>query len=84
MRLQAQGSSSAISVNRLVSGLVSMTFLSISREMTFGGMFFALAGIMGVGTIFFYLFLPETKRKSLEEIEALFEDKNDDHKVLLS
>ncbi|KAL5572660.1 hypothetical protein UlMin_022257 [Ulmus minor] len=82
MRLRAQGSSLAISVNRLVSGLVAMTFLSISKEITFGGMFFALAGIMGVGTIFFYLFLPETKGKSLEEIEALFEDKNDDHKVL--
>ncbi|GMY36023.1 probable polyol transporter 6 [Fagus crenata] len=74
LRLRAQGSSLAISVNRLVSGLVAMTFLSISREITFGGMFFALAGIMVVGTIFFYYCLPETKGKSLEEIEALFDD----------
>lgn len=73
-RLRAQGSSLAISVNRLVSGLVAMTFLSISREITFGGMFFALAGIMAVGTVFFYYNLPETKGKSLEEIGALFED----------
>lgn len=73
-RLRAQGSSLAISVNRLVSGLVSMTFLSISREITFGGTFFGLAGIMVVATVFFYYFLPETKGKSLEEIGALFED----------
>ncbi|XVF34834.1 hypothetical protein REPUB_Repub18cG0092500 [Reevesia pubescens] len=74
MRLRAQGSSLAISVNRVVSGIVSMTFLTISNKITFGGMFFALSGIMAVGTVFFYFFLPETKGKSLEEIEILFED----------
>ncbi|KAM3761782.1 hypothetical protein ACB098_01G294300 [Castanea mollissima] len=85
LRLRAQGSSLAISVNRLVSGLVAMTFLSISREISFGGMFFALAGIMVVGTIFFYYYLPETKGKSLEEIEALFEDEGvENPKVLVS
>ncbi|GLT98577.1 hypothetical protein SLE2022_160760 [Rubroshorea leprosula] len=75
MRLRAQGSSLAISVNRVVSGIVAMTFLSVSEAITFGGMFFVLAGIMAMGTIFFYFFLPETKGKSLEEIEILFEDK---------
>ncbi|KAI4350858.1 hypothetical protein L6164_005265 [Bauhinia variegata] len=74
MRLRAQGSSLAISVNRLVSGVVSMTFLTISEKITFGGMFFVLAGIMGVATVFFYVFMPETKGKSLEEMESLFED----------
>ncbi|BBN68379.1 polyol/monosaccharide transporter 5, partial [Prunus dulcis] len=81
MRLRAQGSSLAIGVNRLVSGLVAMTFLSISREITFGGMFFALAGIMVVGTVFFYFFLPETKGKSLEEIGVLFEDQANSEKA---
>ena len=74
LRLRAQGSSLAISVNRLMSGVVSMTFLSISEAITFGGMFIVLAGVLVVGTIFFYFYLPETKGKSLEEIEALFED----------
>ncbi|KAE8666864.1 putative polyol transporter 1 [Hibiscus syriacus] len=60
MRLRAQGSSLAISVNRII---------------TFGGMFLVLSGIMVAGTVFFYLFLPETKGKSLEEIEAIFDDK---------
>lgn len=73
-RLRAQGSSLAVSVNRLVSGLVAMTFLSISRKITFGGMFFCLAGIMAAATAFFYHFLPETKGKSLEEIQTLFDD----------
>lgn len=74
LRLRAQGSSLAISVNRLVSGIVSMTFLSVSEAITFGGMFFVLSGVMVCATLFFYCFLPETKGKNLEEIEALFED----------
>ncbi|GAB4852585.1 hypothetical protein Ancab_016799 [Ancistrocladus abbreviatus] len=74
LRLRAQGTSLAIGVNRLVSGVVAMTFLSITEKITFGGVFFMLAGIMAVGTVFFYFLLPETKGKSLEEIGALFED----------
>ncbi|QHO57142.1 hypothetical protein HN873_008194 [Arachis hypogaea] len=74
MRLRAQGSSLAISVNRLVSGVVSLSFLSISNKITFGGMFFVLGGVMVVATLFFYVFMPETKGKSLEEMETLFQD----------
>ncbi|KAJ0676871.1 putative major facilitator, sugar transporter, major facilitator superfamily [Helianthus annuus] len=76
MRLRAQGSGLAVSVNRLVSGVVSMTFLTITSKITFGGMFFVLSGVMTVATIFFYFFLPETKGKSLEEMGALFERKD--------
>ncbi|KAB2076872.1 hypothetical protein ES319_A06G069100v1 [Gossypium barbadense] len=75
LRLRAQGTGLAISVNRLVSGVMSMTFLTISEKITFGGMFFVLSGIMVVATLFFFYFLPETKNKSLEEVWALFEDK---------
>jgi len=53
-----------------------MTFLTISKKIIFGGMFFVLSGIMVVATVFFYVFMLETKGKSLEEIGALFEDKN--------
>ncbi|KAF8388986.1 hypothetical protein HHK36_025670 [Tetracentron sinense] len=75
IRLRAQGSALAVSVNRLVSGTVAMTFLTISAKISFGGMFFVLAGIMALGTTFFFFFLPETKGKSLEEIDAIFADK---------
>ncbi|KAL3532446.1 hypothetical protein ACH5RR_005967 [Cinchona calisaya] len=80
LRLRAQGAALAVSVNRLVSGVVSMTFLTISKKITFGGMFFVLSGIMVTATIFFYFFLVETKGKSLEEIGSLFEDNEDQNK----
>lgn len=75
LRLRAQGTSLAVSVNRLVSGVVSMTFLSITKKITFGGMFFVLAGIMVFATMFFFFLMPETKGKNLEDIGKLFEDK---------
>ncbi|KAL2929268.1 putative polyol transporter 6 [Bienertia sinuspersici] len=75
LRLRAQGTSLAVSVNRLVSGIVTMTFLSFANRITFGVLFFVLAGIMVLGTIFFFFFMPETKGRSLEDIGKLFEDK---------
>ncbi|CAI0628917.1 unnamed protein product [Linum tenue] len=82
MRLRAQGSSLAISVNRLVSGVVAMTFLSVSEAMSFGGMFLALSGVMVMASVFFYCYLPETKGKTLEEIGLLFEDQDDESRRL--
>jgi hydrogenase maturation factor HypF (carbamoyltransferase family) len=38
-------------------------------------MFFALAGIIAAGGVFFNFCLPETKGKTLEKIRVLFEDK---------
>ncbi|XP_030443960.2 polyol transporter 5-like [Syzygium oleosum] len=75
LRMRAQGTALAISVNRLVSGAVAMSFLSISHRITFAGTFFVLCGVMVLASLFFYFFLPETKGKTLEEIGALFEDK---------
>ncbi|EYU23018.1 hypothetical protein ABFS82_11G045300 [Erythranthe guttata] len=76
-RLRAQGTAIAVSVNRLVSGVVSMTFLTVSEKISFGGTFFVLAGVMVVATVYFYFLLPETSGKSLEEIGELFEDQED-------
>ncbi|KAJ0089985.1 hypothetical protein Patl1_13240 [Pistacia atlantica] len=75
-KIRAQASGLGISVNRLVSGAVAMSFLSISEAISFGGMFFVLSGIMVVANIHFYFFLPETKGKTLEEMVKIFE-KND-------
>ncbi|KAK1377598.1 putative polyol transporter 6 [Heracleum sosnowskyi] len=76
MRLRAQGSSLAVSVNRVVSGVISMSFLSISKKITFGGMFFMLSGVMSLATVFVYFVVRETKGKTLEELATLFDDED--------
>ncbi|CAI8616872.1 unnamed protein product [Vicia faba] len=72
LRLRAQGVSIGAVVNRLTSGVISMTFLSLSKAITIGGAFFLFAGIAIVAWVFHYTMLPETQGKTLEEIEGSF------------
>lgn len=74
LRLRAQGASMGVAMNRVVSGIISMTFLSLSNAITTGGAFFLFAGIASVAWLFFFTFLPETQGRSLEEMNELFED----------
>ncbi|KAG9440953.1 hypothetical protein H6P81_021118 [Aristolochia fimbriata] len=73
LRLRAQGVSMGVALNRLMSGIISMTFLSLYKAITISGSFFLYGGIAAVGWLFFYTFLPETRGRTLEEIEGLFE-----------
>ncbi|MBA0617001.1 hypothetical protein Godav_026480 [Gossypium davidsonii] len=72
LRLRAQGASIGVAVNRLMNAIVSMSFISIYKAITIGGAFFMFAGVSLVAWWFFFFLLPETKAKSLEEIEILF------------
>ncbi|KAH1158747.1 hypothetical protein GYH30_030790 [Glycine max] len=66
------GMAAGVDVNRTTSGIISMTFLSLSKAITIGGAFFLYCGIATFGWIFFYTVLPETRGKTLEEIEGSF------------
>ncbi|KAG5621125.1 hypothetical protein H5410_006343 [Solanum commersonii] len=72
LRYRGLGVGIGVAVNRLMNATVSMTFLSMMSAMTIAGTFFMFSGISIIALIFFYYFLPETKGKSLEEMEALF------------
>jgi sugar porter (SP) family MFS transporter len=72
LRLRAQGTSMGVAVNRLTSGVISMTFLSLTKVITIGGAFFLFMGIASIGWFFFYTMLPETQGKTLEGMEGLF------------
>ncbi|KAG6468967.1 probable polyol transporter 6 [Zingiber officinale] len=75
LRLRAQGASLGVAVNRMMNGVVSMTFISLYKAITIGGAFFMFAGIAVVAWLFFFFFCPETKGRSLEETEAAFGEK---------
>jgi hypothetical protein len=75
-RLRAQAMGLATVVNRTISGTVSLTFLSIAEAITAAGTLFLFALIGLVSVAFFYYLVPETKGKSLEDIEKMLAQKD--------
>ncbi|XP_077241719.1 major facilitator superfamily protein [Tasmannia lanceolata] len=74
LRLRAQASSLGAVGNRVCSGLVAMSFLSLCRAISVAGTFFIFAVLSALSVFFVYFFVPETKGKSLEQIELLFQN----------
>ncbi|CAM0901744.1 unnamed protein product [Alopecurus aequalis] len=74
LRLRSQAAALGAAVNRVTSGTVAMSFLSVSRALTVAGAFSVFAVISALSVVFVYRFVPETKGKTLEEIELLFGD----------
>ncbi|KAM7249745.1 hypothetical protein ACFE04_020167 [Oxalis oulophora] len=74
LRLRAQASGLGAVGNRVSSGVVTMSFLSVSHAITFGGTFFVFSVISALSVVFVHKYVPETKGKSLEQIEMLFQN----------
>lgn len=74
LKLRAQASAIGAVGSRVSSGLVAMSFLSVCRAITVGGTFFVFAAISTLSVAFVYKCIPETKGKSLEQIEMLFQN----------
>ncbi|KAJ9147101.1 hypothetical protein P3X46_029303 [Hevea brasiliensis] len=72
LKLRAQGYSIGVAVNRLMNATISMSFISLYEAITIGGAFYLFAGVSVIGWFFFYFLFPETKGRSLEEMELLF------------
>ncbi|CAM0906479.1 unnamed protein product [Alopecurus aequalis] len=75
LHVRALGCSLGVAVNRLTSGVISMTFLSLSKAITIGGAFFLFAGIASFAWVFFFTYLPETRGRTLEDMSSLFGSK---------
>ena len=75
LKLRAQGASIEVAISRGMNATISMSFISIYKAITIGRTFFMFAGICMVAWAFIYIFLAETKRRSLEETEMLFNSK---------
>ncbi|XP_062202881.1 putative polyol transporter 1 [Phragmites australis] len=73
LRLRAQGTGVGTAVNRVMSAAVGMTFISLYEAVGMAGSFYIFAACAAAAWVFVYACLPETKGRSLEEMEALFD-----------
>lgn len=72
-RIRSNGMSIALLINQAVSTAIAATFLPTVGKYGYSTMFFAFAACTVIYFITAAVFLPETKGKTLEEIEAHFE-----------
>ncbi|KAJ3706531.1 hypothetical protein LUZ61_010236 [Rhynchospora tenuis] len=71
LRLRAKASALGQVGARVSSGLISMSFLSLSRAISVSGVFFIFSVISAIAVVFVKFCVPETKGKTLEEIETM-------------
>jgi MFS family permease len=74
-RIRSNGMSMALVINQLVSTTLSGIFLPFVSQHGYSSMFFLFAGFTVIYFLVALFLLPETKGKTLEEIEAHFEGK---------
>ena len=75
-RIRSNGMSIALLLNQAVATLIAGIFLPTVGKYGYSTMFFGFAGCTVIYFITAAFFLPETKGKTLEEIEAHFEGSN--------
>jgi MFS family permease len=73
-RIRSNGMSIALLINQAVSTGIAATFLPTVGKYGYSTMFFSFAACTVIYFLTAAFFLPETKGKTLEEIEAHFED----------
>ncbi len=71
-RIRSNGMSIALVINQVVSTTLAAIFLPVVSKYGYSTMFFLFAGFTLVYFVTAAFFLPETKGKTLEEIEAYF------------
>ena len=75
-RIRSNGMSIALVINQLVSTTLAGIFLPFVSKYGYSSIFFMFAGFTVIYFTVAAFFLPETKGKTLEEIEAAFEGKS--------
>jgi len=71
-RIRSNGMSIALVINQLVSTTLAAIFLPVVGKYGYSSMFFLFTGFTVIFLLTAAIFLPETKGKTLEEIEEHF------------
>jgi len=80
--IRAKAMSVATFMNRATGTIVTSSFFTLARLLTYSG-FFILLGFINIGImLFFYFMLPETKGRSLEDMSMYFAELTGDSSVL--
>ena len=80
-RIRSNGMSIALLINQAVSTGIAATFLPTVGKYGYSTMFFSFAACTVIYFITAAVFLPETKGKTLEEIEAHFEGSKENQQL---
>ncbi len=80
-RIRSNGMSIALVLNQAVSTILAGIFLPVVSKYGYSTIFFLFAGFTVIYLLIVTFFLPETKGKTLEEIEAYFEGSGRDGKL---
>ncbi|KAH1157899.1 hypothetical protein GYH30_030234 [Glycine max] len=71
LRFRAQGLGVSVAVNRITNVIVVTSFISVDKAITMGGVFILFAASNALA-LWYYYTLPETKGRSLEDMETIF------------
>ena len=74
-RIRANGMAIGLFINMMVAYLISDVFLQLVEDWGYGPVLFMLAGFAALYFIAAAFFLPETKGRTLEEIERMWNSK---------
>jgi len=80
--IRAKAMSVATFMNRVTATIFSSTFLSTANAMSWAGFFLFLAIVCILVAVFFYIYLPETKGRSLEDMSTYFAEITGDRSIL--
>ena len=73
LHARAMGVSTATTVNWVGNLVISLTFLDLTKAVSTYGAFWIYCGVAVLGWAWLYVYLPETRGLTLEEISKLFE-----------
>ncbi|CAM9689067.1 unnamed protein product [Scytosiphon promiscuus] len=68
--VRGKAMSVVIFVNRMMSGVIALSYQSLSEAMTPAGSFYFFSALSAVSVAFYYFLVPETRGRTLEQITA--------------